>query len=238
MHLIYYDEVKYDPPKQDRYWLGGICVPSQSVPEIEDEVNSIADDIFGSRTLRRSTEIHGIELCRGNGNFKGREFDLRLDALARLLAILKRDDVFQIIACINPGNLAYTSADPDEIAFMFFIEQVDILLSEKDSLGMLFGDYDEPMIGRSVASLSQYREIGTDWRRAREITNLIDTVHFARSHHSRLIQLADVFLYCYQFERQENQAPWRAKIAQTIKDSGALFLNKHRFWPQERTWYR
>lgn len=71
MHLIYYHEVKHAPPEQPSYWLGGVCVSHELVPEIEAQISAIAECAFGSAVLSKETEIHGIELCRGKGSFKG-----------------------------------------------------------------------------------------------------------------------------------------------------------------------
>ena len=53
MHLLYYDEVKYDPPNQKSYWLGGVCVSCDSVSSIETEINQISQDAFGSSMLTK-----------------------------------------------------------------------------------------------------------------------------------------------------------------------------------------
>lgn len=238
MHLLYYDEVKYDPPNQTSFWLGGICASAEVVPALEAELNEISRDAFGSATLSRDTEFHGIELCRGKGNFKGRDLNERLEYLKRILAIISQDDIQRVYIRIIPENITHSSTPPDEIAFMYLIENADSLFKELGTVGMLFGDYDEPNIGSSVASLSRYRQGGTLWERGRNIENIIDTVHFARSHHSRMIQLADVFLYCLQFYHQNNSAKWRKAIEEVIDASGIRRCQKVRVWPIEATWYR
>jgi len=238
MQLLYYDELKYDPPKQDAYWLGGISIPHSLVPEIEEQVNSVAEKAFGSRLLSKETEFHGIELCRGKGNFKGRDFDERPSLLEELLAIAARDDVHRIRIKINPSKITHSTDHPSDIAFMFFVEAAEELFAEHDTLGMLFGDYDEPIIGTSVATLSRFRRGGTRWARGKDINRIIDTVHFAKSHHSRLVQLADVFLYCSQFLWSDNAANWRKAIDGVIRDSGVYSCSKSKDWPQEAHWYR
>lgn len=238
MHLIYYDEVKFDPPKQPSYWLGGICVPEEIIGDLESQVSDVANRAFGSALLSKETEIHGVELCRGNGAFKGRDFGERLAFLTELLAIIAREDVFRIRIKVNPDKILHSAKPPADIAFMFFVEKTNELLREKDVRGMLFGDYDEPAIGTSVATLSQFREGGTQWARGRSIDRLIDTVHFAKSHHSRMIQLADIYLYCQQFAWGDNQSTWRKAVYEVIKVSGVLVPTKLKDWPSEAVWYR
>lgn len=238
MILLYYDEVKYHPPQQESFWLGGIAAPSAIIAEIEAQVNDVSKEAFGSSLLSKDTEFHGVEICRGKGLFKGVDEVIRLSLLSKLLNIIARDDIFRIHIEIRPKNIAYSVKPHEQIAFMYLVEQFNSLLVEHESIGMMFGDYDEPVIGKSVASLSQFRMGGTMWSRATEIDHIIDTVHFAKSHHSRMIQLADIFLYCLQFFYGNNRAPWRKRIRDVIHTSGMYNCAKARTWPLERVWYR
>lgn len=238
MLLLYYDEVKYDPPKQKSYWLGGICLPHEIAPEIETLVSDIAEKAFGSRILAKETEFHGIDLCRGKGNLKGKPFEDRMEYLSSLIDILSREDIHLVKVKINPENITHSAKQPADIAFMFLVETAEELFQREGQLGMMFGDYDEPVIGSSVAQLSQFRKGGTGWERAKEINSIIDTVHFAKSHHSRLIQLADIYLYCCQFMMGDNSAPWRAAIARTIVSGDIYWRSVGRDWPSEARWYR
>ena len=238
MHLLYYDEVKYNPPTQPCFWLGAICVDADDIPSVEDAVNDVSEYAFGSRLLAKETEFHGKEISGGRGNFKGREFTDRLEILTRLLAIIEHKKVKRLYIRIIPGNITHSPTPPEEIAFMYLIEQADSLFKSLDSVGMLFGDYDEPFVGPSVASLSRYRAGGTHWVRGRNIENIIDTVHFARSHHSRMIQLADVFLFCMQFMQQDNTKGWRKGVADVISASRIQTCERVRVWPSEAQWYR
>ncbi|MCR9214901.1 MAG: DUF3800 domain-containing protein [Proteobacteria bacterium] len=238
MYLLYYDEVKYDPPNQDSFWLGGVCVEHSLVMEIENQLNEISQEAFTSPVLSKETEFHGIDVCRGKGNFKGFEFEDRMEILEKLLAVLARDEIKRIYVRILPANIVKTGDPPEEIAFMYLVENADLIFKENDSYGMLFGDYDEPAIGVSVTNLSHFRRRGTAWAGARDIENIIDTVHFAKSHHSRMIQLADIYVYCLQFHHKKNKSNWRREVHRIILESGILNSTKSRIWPVEAHWYR
>ncbi|PZS09227.1 MAG: hypothetical protein DLM55_06860 [Acidimicrobiales bacterium] len=59
-------------------------------------------------------------------------------------------------------------------------------------------------------------EVGTTGYRHRKVTRIVDTLHFAPSHASRLVQAADVitFLYRRAFTHQEtDERSRKAKIA-------------------------
>lgn len=121
---------------------------------------------------------------------------------------------------------------------MYLVEQANAMFRKFGTLGMMFGDYDEPNVGSSVASLARYRQGGTEWAQRKTIDHIIDTVHFARSHHSRMVQLADVFLYCLQFAHQENSSNWRRAVNEVIVESGIRAGCRARVWPSSPVWYR
>ncbi len=73
-------------------------------------------------------------------------------------------------------------------------------------IGMLIGDRESDSLASKYAeSLSNWRNHRTEYHMGTEIRHLIDTVHFTHSHLSRLLQLADVHLWCRQFaDLQQN----------------------------------
>jgi hypothetical protein len=238
MFLFYYDEVKYHPPKQSSFWLGGVAVEASAALSVENKVNEVSEDAFGSRILDRGKEFHGQKLVQGNGCFKGVSVEQRAEFLGRLLKIAADESVLRFFVKVNPENFVATSDSPDEIAFMFLVEQINCYLTKKQSYGLLLGDYDEPVIGGSVISLSKFKASGTYWSKATTVDRIVDTVHFAKSHHSRMIQLADIYLYCRQFHKYDADAPWRKKFNECIQNSGILASSFSKIWPQEKVWYR
>lgn len=238
MFHFYFDEVKYEPPIQNSFWLGGIGVKDTESRMIEGAVNEVALRTFGHTLLTKECEFHGKELSHGKGAFKGVALDDRLKVIKDLLQIIASEEIVRFYVQVIPENIGWTSKKPDEIAFMYLIEKINAFLVEKSALGMLFGDYDEPSIGGTVVSLSSYRRNGTSWSRGTNIENLLDTVHFAKSHHSRFIQLADVYLYFQQFFSYIKLGNWRDSVNLAIKDSGMLRVTFNKVWPQEKVWYR
>ncbi len=69
---------------------------------------------------------------------------------------------------------------------------------------------------RHRADLAGYRDVGTAGYRSRKLTRIVDTLHFAPSNASRLVQAADViaFLYRRVFACQEtDERSRKAKLA-------------------------
>jgi len=105
--------------------MGGICVSPDTLMVIEEELNNISNDVFGSDTLVPGNEFHGVDICQNKGNMKGRSFIERENILRRILNIFSREDVYRLYVRIIPENITHTQKPVEEIAFMFLVEDVD-----------------------------------------------------------------------------------------------------------------
>lgn len=236
MLLTYFDEVKPTPPDQPFYWLGGLMVDDQAVPHLEQEINALATQCFGKGTgLTKQTEFHATDIASGCGNFKkARNPAERFEILKQLVRIYdKADGVFRVHVRIDVSKL-YGGADMEELALVYFVERVDQFAKAKKTRAMLIGDFEkEKAVNRSVQNLARYREDGTPYSFGRDIDNLIDTVHFAHSHHSRLLQLADTYMWTEQLRsRTTKQSELRAEFINFIeKQTNTGWPHKYKHWP-------
>ncbi|SFH21146.1 Protein of unknown function [Sulfitobacter dubius] len=211
--------------------FGGIAVKHTDAQDIEDQMNELAEKYFGSKVLSKDTEFHARDIAQGKGNCKGRGGEERVEMLEGLLDILGKSTVSKIYARMTPSKVHFPT-DPERDTFMFFVEKAEAFLESRSDIGMLFGDYDHKMITPSITNLSQYRIGTTSWALGRKIERLVDTVHFAHSHHSRLVQLADIYVYCKQYAKPPSSSYWRTRFHDAIRGkSGSLWPSKYRDYP-------
>jgi hypothetical protein len=239
MFLTYFDEVKYQHGVQPYYWLGGIMVEAQLVAVLEAQVNELSRECFGRAHLESGTEFHAKDIFHGKANFKGWDAAKRIDVLQRLSKIIDRhDEIYKVPIRLEPARML--ASDPEHKAFMFFVERVQMQLCHLNGIGMLIGDHEKSMVGASTYNLSRYREHGTDYQFGRAIDRLIDTVHFTHSHHSRMLQLADVYMYVQQMcaATSERRSWTRTTLVDFIRRETKL-LAPHRYkdWPTAQSWY-
>ena len=211
MHLFYYDEVKYDPNNQPSFWLGGVCVQDEKIKEIENEVNEISKNMFGTNELNKKTEMHAVDLIGWRGNFKGKQFEERMNCLRQILNVLSR----KYVHCVH----VKVKGDNQEKAFANMIKKVNNLLAELNTHGIIIGDYDEEYSEMSAENLSQMRQAKNN--------RIIEAACFSTSHNSRMLQLADVYIYCMQFLNQPSKRSppskrriWRKQVKEIIRKSG------------------
>jgi hypothetical protein len=85
----------------------------------------------------------------------------------------------------------------------------------------------------NVQQLAEYRARGTDFEFGRDIDHVVDTVHHTHSHHSRLLQLADLFVYSKCLCTKEELKYPKATIVEALNGFDNLYPSKYKYWPPE-----
>ena len=104
---------------------------------------------------------------------------------------------------------------PHTVVLQHLLERIDECVTGLGEYALVIADEVDAQ-ARHRADLSSYREAGTAGYRSRKLTRIVDTLHFAPSSASRLVQAADViaFLYRRVFTVQEtDERSRKAKIA-------------------------
>jgi hypothetical protein len=236
--IAYFDEVKFQAEKQPYYWLGGIVASAETIWNLENQVASLSKEIFGTPDLRRETEFHAAEIFHRKRNFKDwSDISERLVVLKRLLTILNDASIGKIYTRIDPSKMV--AIDLEQKAFLFFTERVELYLRSVKSPGILIGDRENDQVGGVFAeTLSRYRSSGTPYEFGTQLTHLIDTVHFTDSHHSRMLQLADLYVWALQLCASGNNDTYpRSELVEFIrKKTNILSPNRYKEWPTAQSW--
>jgi len=233
MYVTYFDEVKAHPQQgQNSYWVGGISVPIEAISETESRINDVAQEVFGTTELTSETEFHSKLIYSGRGQFRGKKPEQRMDLLVRLVDILAETaQIKRVYAEIVTSRLKGPQKRPAEIAFAFFCERVQMLLGPMKQATLLIGDHDDEQIKAMIRDFSRYRATGTFWNYGIKIRNIVDTVHFARSHHSRMIQLADVYMFYVTHMYSNSRKGWMAdRLRERLKGKN-LYAHRYKEWP-------
>ena len=242
IRIIYFDEVKYQQGNQPYYWIGGIVVTPEAIWRLENSVGELSKECFGASTLSKDTEFHAAEIFHRKRNFKKwNEIDKRINVLKRLAEILNvEEELAKIYVRIEPAKMISESNIEDN-AFMFFVERVEQYLRANKTPGMLIGDRENERVSKQFSeTLSHYREYGTSYQFGMELTHLIDTVHFTDSHHSRMLQLADLYVWLLQLciNSDPEAHPQNLVVGYVKEHTNLLSPNKRKIWPTSQSWYQ
>ncbi|MYN39168.1 DUF3800 domain-containing protein [Duganella sp. FT109W] len=235
MYLIFFDEAKNDPD-YPHYHLAAIGIKEENFASIEQRVNELSSQAFGTAQLSAATEFHAAEIYHRKKNFKEwTDVGRRISLIGEFIDILSLGEVELIDIQINCANL-HAEQSPEDIAFMFMVERTSSLMRSKSALGMLIGDRESDRhADRFGQSLSRYRIEGTDFAFGKQITNMVDSVHFTQSHLSRFLQLADVYVWLCQYRnrhRGSKEDRHRAVLELLQREHVDLFPSKYKTWPK------
>lgn len=231
MHLTYIDEVKYEDPRQPYYWLCALAIPGENVVSVEDSLNDIAEQYFGSVILDPTTEFHATKIVQGKGPFKGDKLAKRVQLFKDLVdAIDLHANIGRIKIRLDPSKMY--SDDYQKLAFMFLVERVEMLMNRRLSKALLIADRDKEFVNTNVRNLSNYKAQGTSFELGHEIMNLVDTVHHTDSHHSRLIQLADIYTYSMCLLDKKHDKYPKSELTQYMRKlKNFRHPTKYKIWP-------
>jgi hypothetical protein len=237
MHLVYIDEVKYQPPEQRYYWLGALAFPENAIQAVDARLSSVAADYFGTPVLDVCNEFHAKHILHGRGPFKGHQLERRLELYKQLLdAIDETVNLGRIEIRIDPTKML--AAEFTDKAFMFLVEKVDEHMVAQKSVALLIADEDREVAGINVVSLSGWKAQGTRYAFGKDITRIVDTIHHTRSHHSRLLQLADIYVYTLAMVvRDGGDYPRQQLINHARSKGNLLFPSKYKLWPTDNSWH-
>jgi hypothetical protein len=235
VYIIYFDEVKPRPNRQRYYRIGALAIPINIVFEVESKVNNLSASIFNNPKLSKNTEFHGHEIITGNKHFNDFDENKRINIYQELLAIIHNNpDILKVEICICNNHFEKTYKGQftiGEMAFIFLVEKTNALMREQSSKGLLIGDFDEPIIDSSVTQLSEYKLKGTPYL-SHEINHLIDTVHYTKSHHSRFIQLADIYVHSLQLRNNDQmEGSIGHRLKKYLDTNYTKLPDKYRQWP-------
>lgn len=231
MHLVYIDEVKYDEVQEPYYWLCALAVSEEDIVSVEDALNRIAADYFGSPALEAHTEFHATDIVQGKRAFKGHDLEKRVILFKRLVDVIDgHPNLGRILVRLDPSRM--NRNDHQSIAFMFLVERIEQLMIARASKALLIADHDKQFINTNVRSLSTYKATGTEFQYGHEILSVVDTVHHTQSHHSRLLQLSDVYAYSLSLRaKQPEKYPKNHLVEHVCALSNFVFPSKYKYWP-------
>ncbi|MFF0877427.1 DUF3800 domain-containing protein [Micromonospora aurantiaca (nom. illeg.)] len=184
MLLTYVDESYTDR----WYWIGALLVPEAVAIPLSTALDEVMTDAAKAYGIDRAAELHGYDL------FQGRMAWARVPPRARIavynaaLKAIGTYDVTVILRGVDRHGLTrrYGLTRPaHEVVLSHLLERVDGYAAMRDELALVIADeVDNPASHRS--GLTRYRVDGTGGYRSRRLSRIVDTLHFAPSHASRL----------------------------------------------------
>lgn len=182
------------------YWIGALLVPEAVAIPLSTALDEVMTDAAKAYGIDRAAELHGYDLFQGRMSWAGVPPRARIAVYNAALKAIGTYDVTVILRGVDRHGLArrYGLTRPaHEVVLSHLLERVDGYAAMRDELALVIADeVDNPAIHRS--DLTRYRVDGTGGYRSRRLSRIVDTLHFAPSHASRLVQAVDLVTFLFR----------------------------------------
>lgn len=196
MLLAYVDESYHN----DWYIVAALLVGGPAAVALSDELDRVARAAASAYGLDPDVELHGYEIYQGSHGWKGVPVRARIGVLDDVVEAVASQHVWVIARGMDvAGQRARyeNPGPPHSIVLQHLLERIDECATALDEHALVIADEIEGQ-ARHRADLSTYRAAGTTGYRARKLTRIVDTLHFAPSNASRLVQAADMIAFIYR----------------------------------------
>lgn len=192
---------------RDRFDLGALLVSPEAARDLSKALDEVAKKAQRSYGMASTPELHGYEIFHAEGEWSPLKplVRARVGLFDEIIDLICKHNLALLVQPISKHGLHArygTRAKPrEQVAWEFLLQQIDDWAK-----GETFGS-GAPTVTLVIADqideheerrrdLEQFRASGTSSSYKRtNLDTLIDTLHFAPSHHSRLIQAIDCALF-------------------------------------------
>lgn len=172
----------------------GLLTTGAQVSTLEADLEAIVDAAFEDGACRYRSELHGVDLFHGTGDWSRATVPQRISVYESALELIPRHGV-EVLA--RGANLArfgarYGGGDPYRWEFSNLLERLNERLRSRDEFGLVIADEQHQFRDLLRRDLANSKEHGTGGYRSQRLTRVLDTAHFVDSRLSRVTQLADL----------------------------------------------
>ncbi|WP_051834605.1 DUF3800 domain-containing protein [Streptomyces sp. NRRL S-15] len=203
MLLTYVDE-SYD---RDRYWMVALVVAEQHLRPLHRALDSVVVKAAEHYPVDRHAELHGHALVQARddwtrmGNKGHNMVRARIGVYADAMRAIGAHDVRVIIRGLDlqAAGVRRTDADPPphQVVLRHLLEQICDHGQVRDELALVIADEIDGADDHR-RHFRDYQNAGAGGALSNTLPCLVDTIHFAPSNASRLLQAADLIAYLHR----------------------------------------
>jgi hypothetical protein len=228
--------------KRAFYGFGAVIADEYQTKELSRRVDEIV--LTAAREhggpINRRTEVHAHPVFHGKGDWVDLPPRVRVGIFDQVVAAVRETDVRVVLRGVDPERLRTRQAyaryredhPPEQVAFQHLLQRIDALALRRNTHALVIADERDDR-DRHRELFASYQLDGTPgaYRRTR-LDRLLDTVHFAPSHHSRMLQAADVVAFLWVRSRTvEESNPRQGRAVERMITALLEVTEDHGEWP-------
>lgn len=186
--------------------------------------------------ISERTEIHAHPMFHGKDDWSALGARARVGLFDKVVDAIVGEDVYVVLRSVSESRLKDRQArenypvqfPPEQVCFQHILQRVNRIAGIERTYALMIAD-ERGDRERHRDRFSTYQTQGTPGVYMHTtLPNLLDTVHFAPSHHSRMLQAVDVLAFVYRRRQTVTESDPRAAAAMErlwskITDSGRLY---------------
>jgi hypothetical protein len=220
----------------DFYAFAGVLANEHATKALTDALNRIMLQASVDYGLDPKTEIHAHEMFHGTKEWAGVGARARVNVFEKVVDAVVDADVTILLRGIREKRLRARQArehypvqfPPEQVCFQHILQRANAVAVRQDTYALIIAD-ERGDRDRHRERFATYQTRGTPGVYMHTtLNNLLDTVHFAPSHHSRMLQVADVLAFTYRrrtvvgIESDPQSEKVQARIWGKILNSGKV----------------
>ncbi len=199
----------------DYFFLGAIVVDGAAAGRIEDGLDRVMLDYRGRFGLGASTELHGHPLFQGRDEWREVPTRVRINVYERAMDVVGTSGARIVLRGVNVRRQRERYVNPDpphEVVLGHLLERVNTYAGARSARALVLADEVHTQ-ERHRTNFRNFRVGGTPGYRSSTLQHLLDTIHFAPSRHSRLLQAADLVTFMHRRRCAHTETDGRAQKA-------------------------
>lgn len=210
MQLAYLDESH----TADDYYITALCVSDGDALAFQQGLDGVvewAQDNFGR--VHETAELHAVDIVGGHNDWHWYRDSSRIPARIAVM-----EEAIRVIASqpvrvyIRGANIAHhrrqygPNTEIHGTVLPWLLERVQGDAKRQQDHTLVIAD-DRARKDVYRADMADYRTYGTWGWRAQKLDRIVDTLHFAPSKFSRLLQAADLVSYTHTMQHKKHRDP-------------------------------
>nr|WP_246400891.1 DUF3800 domain-containing protein [Jiangella mangrovi] len=185
---------------RDWYYMAALLCDGAGAKAIGQALDGVVEKAIKDHGVPADAELHGYELFQGEGWWKDLPPRARIGVYNDAFSVIGEHARAIILRGLDSAGLRdrYPQPDPPHsLVLMALLERIDEYSRAAGEHALVIADE----VGEQAkhrSDLASYRKSGTWGYRAAKITQIVDTLHFAPSNASRLVQAIDLVVFLYR----------------------------------------
>ncbi|MGH8910633.1 MAG: DUF3800 domain-containing protein [Egibacteraceae bacterium] len=200
MLLAYVDE-SYN---HTEYWIAALLCPERVISSLTEALDAVIEKAAIAHGIDPRAELHGHDLFQAKGDWQllAHMPRARIGVYNDAFEAIASFDIDVILRGVYIPRLKHHSTHPDDlyaVVLPHLLERIDERAeAHRDGQSVLVIADQVAQADECRQKLWHFQRFATTGYRARQLRHIVDTMHFAPSGASRLVQAADLIAFLYR----------------------------------------